>query len=345
MASSAGTCACACASWRHTDVVGFDPRDRCRRICRRRPGAAPTVVVPPRRRQPPARIRRSSPRATPDFTEALCDALGGGWPRGAGGRTPRPPRPALDNPYGRSKRAAEEALLRLRARAPARRCTSFGCPTCSASGAGPTTTRPSPRSATTSRAACRSASTTRPRRCSWSTSTTWSTAFVRLLDGAGRRRRLRARPAPSTPRRSAKWRDCIAGLRATAARPLLTPARRHRLVRALYATYVSYLPPEPFAYALPQHARPARRVRRDAEDARLRAVLVLHGAPRHHARRALPPHQDREVPGHQGRGALRLPAYRDRRDRTKSRSRGGEAASSRPCLAGRTTSPTSATTN
>ena len=53
-------------------------------------------------------------------------------------------------------------------------------------------------------------------------------------------------------------------------------------------------------------------VRGNAENARLRAVLFLHRPPGHHPRRPLPPHQDREVPGDQGRSPLQVPPNADR---------------------------------
>ena len=56
-----------------------------------------------------------------DFTRALCDALAA-----AAGAVPivyaSSTQAELDNPYGRSKRAAEDALRRATPRAPARRC-------------------------------------------------------------------------------------------------------------------------------------------------------------------------------------------------------------------------------
>jgi hypothetical protein len=83
------------------------------------------------------------------------------------------------------------------------------------------------------------------------------------------------------------------------------------LVRALYSTYVSYLPPELFAYTVPQHADP-RGVFGDAQNARLRPVLLLYRAPRHYPGRPLPPQQDREVFGHQGPGTLQVQAHANR---------------------------------
>ena len=50
------------------------------------------------------------------------------------------------------------------------------------------------------------------------------------------------------------------------------------LTRALYATYVSYLPPEHFAYPLPRARRRARHLRRDAQDQGQRTILLLHRA-------------------------------------------------------------------
>jgi len=85
-------------------------------------------------------------------------------------------------------------------------------------------------------------------------------------------------------------------------------------VRALYATYVSHLPPESFAYTVPQHGDARGVFVEMLKTPRLRAVLVLYRASGRDPRRALPPHQDGEVPGDQGRGALQVPPHADRRD-------------------------------
>ena len=83
------------------------------------------------------------------------------------------------------------------------------------------------------------------------------------------------------------------------AREPLIDAVGNGLKRALYATYVSYLPPE----ALPTRC-PATRTRAACLWRCSRRPTPASSAtsrrPRHHARRALPPHQDREVPRHQG---------------------------------------------
>ena len=184
-------------------------------------------------------------------------------PRGARRRSPRRSRPSCDNPYGASKRAAEERAAGVRARRPARRWPSSGCPTCSASGAGPTTTRPSPPSATTSPAACRSASTTRPPPLRLVYIDDVVAAFAALPGGAAARRRASPTWRPVYDDHRGRARATDRGLRATRARSLADRARRRRAsTRALYATYVSYLPPEALRLRAAEARRRARRVRR-----------------------------------------------------------------------------------
>ena len=202
--------------------------------------------------------------------------------------------------YGRDDRRAG-------ARVPA-------APTCSASGAGRTTTRRSRRSATTSRAACRSPSTIRPRRCGSSTSTTSSTRSSSLLTRpapagfARSRTRSTRRPSASSPRHLQEFRR--------------QPRRRWsspRVGTGLDARAVRDLRQLPAAEALRLRGaapcRPARRVRRDAEDAGLRPVLVFHRAARGHARRALSPHaRPRSSWSSRARRAFGFRHIDDRRD-------------------------------
>ena len=82
-------------------------------------------------------------------------------------------------------------------------------------------------------------------------------------------------------------------------------------LRALYATYVSYLPVEAFTHRA-HVRRPTRGICRNAQDARLRAVQLFHGAPGHYPGRPLPPHQDREVFGDQGRSPFQVPPHANR---------------------------------
>ena len=83
-------------------------------------------------------------------------------------------------------------------------------------------------------------------------------------------------------------------------------------VRALYSTYISYLPPEQFSYQVPKYGDQRGHVRRGAEDPGLRTVLLLHRASRSHAREPLPPHKTEKFVVLRGRGALSLSPHRRR---------------------------------
>ena len=153
-ASSAATCACGCAS----SAMPTSSASRGRRRDTELVDAlsqADFVFHLAGVNRPQGRSPSSRP-ATPDFTRTH---LRGARSRPAG-RAPvvfsSSTQAALDNPYGRSKRAAEDALLRYAAGDRRARPSSSACPTCSANGPARTTTRRSRPSATTSRAACRS---------------------------------------------------------------------------------------------------------------------------------------------------------------------------------------------
>jgi UDP-2-acetamido-2,6-beta-L-arabino-hexul-4-ose reductase len=121
-------------------------------------------------------------------------------------------------------------------------------------------------------------------------------AFVGLLPAAAPSGFVPAGPEYDTT--VGQVADTIRGFAASRA-SMITDRVGTGLVRALYSTYLSFLPPESFAYEVPKHGDP-RRVRRNAQDAGLRPVLVLHCPSRDYPWRALSPHQDREVLGNQG---------------------------------------------
>ena len=220
----------------------------------------------------------------------------------------------LDNPYGAQQaRRPRRRWQRYRGDRAAPAVDLPPARTCSASGAGRTTTRSSPPSATTSPAACRSRSPI-PARA--------------LRPGLRRRRGRGVRRASWTQRR----RGCCAPRRA--ARPITmtlgelaelhpvvprdarTPARARLSAttssRKLYGD-LPVVPAEPtsFAYALEQRCD-ARGVPGGVRQvARVRADLRLAHAAGHHARQPLPPHEDREVPrARRARPSIRLPAHR-----------------------------------
>ena len=120
------------------------------------------------RHQPPARSARVCHRQC-GFDAVVVP---GRWRGGSGDRQADPvvytssTQAGRDNPYGQSKRGAEEALLALAA-ATRCRCICSGCPMCLESGASPTTTRRWPRFATTLPAGCPFRSMTRLRRSRW----------------------------------------------------------------------------------------------------------------------------------------------------------------------------------
>ena len=91
---------------------------------------------------------------------------------------------------------------------------------------------------------------------------------ARLPDDGGRSGRTR-------PRASARCRDT-----------LMIERVGTGLVRALYSTYISYLPPEQFSYTVPKYGDPRGVFAEVLKTPRLRAVLVLHRASRRDARRA-----------------------------------------------------------
>jgi nucleoside-diphosphate-sugar epimerase len=94
------------------------------------------------------------------------------------------------------------------------------------------------------------------------------------------------------------------------------------LVRALYSTYLSFLPPETIRLPGAQTRRPAGRVRGNAEDSGLWTGFLFHGPSRRHPGWTLPPQQDGEIPRHQGDGAFQVPAHVHRRNtRTRLRRR------------------------
>ena len=228
------------------------------------------------------------------------------------------------------------APRRSAARSP---CTD--CPGCSESGRGRTTTRWSPRSATTRFTASLSP---------------YTIAAAELRTRLHRRRRDGLHPTPRW-RLAGGWTGRgFAGLPDDGGRS--GPARwrlprdaghvddracRHRAGPG--AVFDLHQLPAARAVLLPRAEvrRPARPVRRGAEDARLRAVLVLHRASRRDARQPLPPQQDREVRRAARAGRASAFATSSMAAASSWWSMARSRRSSRRCLAGRTTSPTSAT--
>jgi hypothetical protein len=80
------------------------------------------------------------------------------------------------------------------------------------------------------------------------------------------------------------------------------------LIRALYATYVSYLPVDTFS-PVPKYGDP-RGVFVEMLKTSDSGQFSYFTAHRESAWRALPSHEDGEVPGDQGPGALQIPACR-----------------------------------
>ena len=174
MDSSAATCACACAKRGDHDVVASRGRHPIRNCA---PRLAPLIsfFISPGVNRPQDR-RRNSARATwisPSGCARRCATSGRRTPIVFASST----QAERDNPYGQSKRAAEERLAELQPRAGAP-VTSSGCPTCSANGA-----RPNYNSAVAT--FCHNIARglpiqhQRPGRASsdWSTSTTWSSVY------------------------------------------------------------------------------------------------------------------------------------------------------------------------
>jgi UDP-2-acetamido-2,6-beta-L-arabino-hexul-4-ose reductase len=186
-----------------------------------------------------------------EFTERLCDMLA------ASGR-PTPvvfsssTQAALDNPYGRSKRAAEEALLGYARRSGApvyifRLTNVFG-----------KWARPNYNSAVAT--FCYNVVHGLP------ITVNDSAARLRLVyidDVAEAFLRCLTEPAPAGHADAGpvyettvgEVADMIRGF-ADSRTSLLSPPVGVGLVRALYSTYVSYLPPASFAYQVPQYSDP-----------------------------------------------------------------------------------------
>ena len=136
-----------------------------------RPGRSRSHLSPGRCQPAQGRERVRDRQYRPDRADA-------GAPLRSWGRTPvfvlsSSTQAELDNPYGQSKKAAEDAVLEFNGQdrgpglrlSPARRLRQVD--------RGPTTTPWSPPSATTSPVGLTSPSTTRTGKWNWSTSTTW----------------------------------------------------------------------------------------------------------------------------------------------------------------------------
>lgn len=84
-------------------------------------------------------------------------------------------------------------------------------------------------------------------------------------------------------------------------------------LRALYATYVSYLPVEAFTYTVPMYGDPREGVFAEmlkTPDCGQFSYFTAH--PGITRGRPLPPHQDREVFGDQGRSPFQVPPHANR---------------------------------
>jgi UDP-2-acetamido-2,6-beta-L-arabino-hexul-4-ose reductase len=186
-----------------------------------------------------------------EFTERLCDMLA------ASGR-PTPvvfsssTQAALDNPYGRSKRAAEDALLGYARRSGApvyifRLTNVFG-----------KWARPNYNSAVAT--FCYNVVHRLPitvndpaARLRLVYIDDVAEAFLRCLTEPGPAGQADAGPVYETT--VGEVADMIRGF-ADSRNSLLSPPVGVGLVRALYSTYVSYLPPASFAYQVPQYSDP-----------------------------------------------------------------------------------------
>ena len=182
-------------------------------------------------------------------TTALCEAL-------AGRATPvayaSSTQAALDNPYGASKRAAEEALLAHAQRSSAavhlfRLTNVFG-----------KWARPNYNSAVAT--FCHNVAHGLPISVHDASAPLKLVyvddvveAFVRLLDGSGVGGYVEAGPVYETT--VGELADTVRGFAQSRA-SLMTDRVGTGLVRALYSTYLSYLQPEAFAYQVPRHADP-----------------------------------------------------------------------------------------
>ncbi|TAN12257.1 MAG: capsular polysaccharide biosynthesis protein CapF [Burkholderiaceae bacterium] len=191
-----------------------------------------------------------------DLTAALCTALELGVQAG-GKKVPviytSSTQAARDNPYGQSKRRAEQALRALSQRAGVpvhvfRLPNVFG-----------KWSRPNYNSAVAT--FCHNVTRGLPIKINDPAAPLTLVyvddaieRFIQLMDGADAQRDSDgfdtvAPQYTTTVGEVARW---IEGFRASR-ETLMTERVGTGLLRALYATYVSYLPPEAFAYAVPQH--------------------------------------------------------------------------------------------
>ncbi len=179
-----------------------------------------------------------------------------------------------DNPYGRSKLAAEEAVFARPKRTRHSGARASACPTCSASGARPNYNSGGGHLLPQHRArACRSQVDDPAAQLRLVYIDDVVARFLRVAGRAPRAVRHRGTRGHGTRRPSASWRRRSRAF-ATVPRHASSPSGWARASCArLYATYVSYLPQRSFAYHDAAARRSARRVRRDAEDAGQRPVL------------------------------------------------------------------------
>jgi len=187
-----------------------------------------------------------------DFTRTLCAAL-----EDAGRATPiafaSSTQAALDNPYGRSKRAAEEAVLAYGRATGARTCV-FRFPNVFGKWA-----RPNYNSAVAT--FCHNIARGLPITINDPAAPlrlihvddVVSALLALLSEGPQGSGLAEAGPVHETTVGSVA--DLLRNF-AKSRETLTLPGVGVGFVRALYATYVSYLPPEAFAYAVPQHADP-----------------------------------------------------------------------------------------
>ena len=242
MASSAGTCASACAERTGIEVLPV----RRARPSRERPGRGGRrrgLRLPPRGREPARRRRPSSIAGNVGFTgRCLRRILADAGPADPVRRSRRRRRPSARQSVRRAASARPRTVARDCGRAPA-------APVCDLPAAERLRQvgRPNYNSAVATfchnvvaRPADRR-STTRTRQLSWSTSTTSSHEFLRLLDGdrAGRRRSPTSSPSTSTT--VGEVADTHPGLPRDSRDTLVHRARRRR-PRARAVRHVSQLP-------------------------------------------------------------------------------------------------------
>ena len=142
------------------EVLPVHPREHRRRVAAA--GRSGGLGVPPGRRQPPAGPGGVHHRQCRSHRAPVRRCMRAAKPRRSRSSSHRPSRPTRQS-LRREQARGRGALPAHAAETGSAGAYLTGCPTCSASGAARTTTRPWPLSATTSRAACRSRSMTRRR--------------------------------------------------------------------------------------------------------------------------------------------------------------------------------------